>query len=116
MANDINATPIITLPSGRLIWLADEPGSVTTGGVAKDGTPLMTGFARDAVTLTDTAGKVITGPFDLAALTVLATRIADANPRALTDTLAVQAVAAGFLAVLHSVETAKSETREGNPA
>lgn len=93
-------TPIAAIGETRRLLITSMDGS-TVVGTAKDGGPLVADFTAGAFVLADNDGQMIVGPIQIEAAQVLARRVAEGDPRALTEPQGNLILATAVLALAH---------------
>lgn len=96
----IACTPLAAIGETRQLMITSMDGS-TTVGTAKDGGPLLADYTAGAFILADIDGRMIVGPIQIEAAQTLARRVAEGDPRAMTEPQAKLILATAVLALAH---------------
>ncbi|MDR6757810.1 hypothetical protein J2Y48_003107 [Mycoplana sp. BE70] len=96
----IACTPLAAIGATRQLMITSMDGS-TTVGTAKDGGELAADFSAGAFVLADNDGQLIVGPIQIEAAHALAMKVADGNPRAITEPQANLILATAVIALSH---------------
>lgn len=96
----IACTPIASVGETRLLLITDTDGA-TRIGTAKDGGALMADYTAGAFVLADDDGQAIVGPIQIEAAQAFARRVAEGDPRALTEPQGDLILATAVLALAH---------------
>ncbi len=93
-------TPIAAIGETRRLLMTSTDGSILVG-TAKGGGPLMANFTAGAFILADSDDQLIVGPIQIEAAQALARRVAEGDPRALTEPQGRLILATALLALAH---------------
>lgn len=93
-------TPIAAIGETRRLLMTSTDGSILVG-TAKGGGPLVADFTAGAFILADNDDQLIVGPIQIEAAQALARRVAESDPRALTEPQGRLILATALLALAH---------------
>lgn len=96
----VACTPIASVGETRRLLITDTDGSILVG-TSKDGGPMLADFTAGAFVLADDDGQAIVGPIQIEAAQVLARRVAEGDPRAMTEPQGRLILATAVLALAH---------------